>query len=61
MPKDFSDLLQRSPMLQHAHCQSVPKLVGAAMRCIDSGSSERAAHDRPNRVCACRQAPDRGA
>ena len=38
MPKDFPDLLQRSPMPQHANCQSVPELVGAAVRCIDPGS-----------------------
>jgi hypothetical protein len=50
MPKDFPDLRQRSPMPQHAHCQSVPELVGAAVRRIDSGALERAAHDRPNCV-----------
>jgi hypothetical protein len=50
MPNDFPDLLQRSPIPQHANCQSMPELVGAAVRCIGSGSPERAAHDRPNRV-----------
>ena len=50
MAKHLADLRERRTELQHANSQGMPKLVRAAVRCVNFGAIERVAHDRADTV-----------
>jgi hypothetical protein len=50
MTKHLANLGERRTELQHAHSQSMPKLMRTAVRSVSIGSIERVAHNRTNTV-----------